>query len=149
MDKKPTIDAFVEKAKEKLGKYDVKYGLKCEVGVGQQYSTIEDVTKIESPEEPVKLEHTQGEVWLLDFWATWCPPCQAPMAHNVSMLKENPDWAEKKIRIIGLSIDQAAEAVVKHVEAKEWGTVEHYWRAKSKCSETYSVRGVPHVMLID
>ena len=22
-----------------------------------------------------KLEHKKGEVWLIDFWATWCPPC--------------------------------------------------------------------------
>lgn len=21
------------------------------------------------------IEHTQGEVLLIDFWATWCPPC--------------------------------------------------------------------------
>ena len=54
-----------------------------------------------------------------------------------------------KVRIIGLSIDKSAEAVVKHVDDKKWNSVEHYWRAKSKCSDTYSVRGVPCVMLID
>jgi len=87
---------------------------------------------------------------LLDFWATWCPPCQRPMAHNQEMLEKNGDaWKEKKIRIIGLSIDQTAEAVVKHVNDKKWNAVEHFHRSKSKCSDTYSVRGVPCVMLID
>jgi len=63
---------------------------------------------------------------------------------------ENPseDWGDK-VRILGVSIDQTAGSVVKHVEAKGWGKIEHYHRAKSDCSDVYGVRGVPHVMLID
>ena len=51
------------------------------------------------------VEHKQGQVILLDFWATWCPPCQKPMAHNQEMLeKRGSDWGDK-VRLIGLSID--------------------------------------------
>jgi hypothetical protein len=72
------------------------------------------------------------------------------MAHNQSMIEKNGDaWKEKKVRIIGISIDKEADKVVKHVEDKKWTSVEHFHRATSKCSETYSVKGVPHVMLID
>jgi len=71
------------------------------------------------------------------------------MQHNADMLaKRGKDW-EGKVRIIGLSIDQSKEAVVKHCEPKGWLTVEHYHRAGSDCSKVYSVNGVPHVMLID
>ena len=86
---------------------------------------------------------------MLDFWATWCPPCQRPMAHNQEMLeKRGKDWGSN-VRIIGLSIDGDKETVVKHCETKKWMSVEHYHRHKSDCSEVYGVRGVPHVMLID
>ena len=95
------------------------------------------------------LVHQPGEVWLVDFWATWCPPCQAPMAHNVSMLTQNADAWGGKVRIIGLSIDKSSEIVAKHVEAKVWNKVEHYWRSKSDCSNVYGVNGVPHVLLVD
>jgi len=71
------------------------------------------------------------------------------MQHNEDMLtKRGAEWGDK-VKIIGISIDQAAEAVVKHVEAKDWRRPIHYHRAKSNCSDVYQVRGVPHVMLLD
>jgi len=55
--------------------------------------------------DAVDLVHKEGEVWFIDFWATWCPPCQAPMAHNQSMLeKRKADWGDK-LKIIAISID--------------------------------------------
>ena len=53
------------------------------------------------------------------------------------------------MRIIGVSIDQTVEAVIKHVKAKGWGRVEHYHKAGSGADEIYGVRGVPHIVIID
>jgi len=118
------------------------------LGAGDNYKTIGNVMAIKGDEE-TSIEHKEGEVWLLDFWATWCPPCQKPMAHNQDMItRRKADWGSN-VRIIGLSIDQTKEAVVKHCETKGWMDVEHYHRHKSDCSQVYSVSGVPHVMLID
>jgi thiol-disulfide isomerase/thioredoxin len=122
----------------------------CRVGAGQQYQTIKEVEKMDS-DDKVSIEHKQGEAILLDFWATWCPPCQAPMAHNQSMLDKHKDdqlWKDK-VRIIGLSIDQDKNKLKSHVESKEWSSPEHFFRAGSNASDVYGVRGVPHVMLID
>jgi hypothetical protein len=86
---------------------------------------------------------------MVDFWATWCPPCQAPMAHNVAMLeKRGAEWGTD-VRIIGLSIDSDKAKLQSHIKAKGWEKVEHVFRDKSTCSKVYSVSGVPHVMLID
>jgi hypothetical protein len=86
---------------------------------------------------------------LIDFWATWCPPCQAPMAHNQEMLTHHGDRWGDKVRIIGISIDQTVEAVTKHVKAKKWEKVEHFHRGGSSADEVYGVEGVPHVVLVD
>lgn len=69
------------------------------------YKTIKGITTLDDTETPVDLEHKEGEVLLIDFWATWCPPCQAPMAHNQKMLEENEEKWGDKVKIIGLSID--------------------------------------------
>ena len=47
----------------------------CAIGVvGGRYETIMNVMPIKE-EEAVEIEHGEGEVLLIDFWATWCPPC--------------------------------------------------------------------------
>lgn len=70
------------------------------------------------------------------------------MAHNQEMLEHNGSRWGDKVRIIGLSIDQTTEAVVKHVNAKGWGKVEHLHKAGSGSDDDYGVKGVPHIVLI-
>jgi len=150
----PAVDAdrakkFNEEIKPVIeGITGVDVSVTSKLGAGDPYSTIANLVSIKA-DGPVELAHKEGEVWLVDFWATWCPPCQAPMAHNQAMLeKREKDWAGK-VRIIGISIDQTKEAVVTHCESKKWMSIEHYHRATSDCSKVYGVSGVPHVMLID
>lgn len=148
-DQADLADKFKEAVKPIIdGKSGIEINVQAKLGVGCQYKTITDITKMDS-EDPVNLEHVKGQVWMIDFWATWCPPCQAPMAHNQEMLeKRKADWGDD-VRIIGLSIDQDKEKLKSHVSSKGWTTVEHYFRGKSDASKTYDVNGVPHVMLID
>ena len=100
----------------------------------------------------VSVKHEQGQVLLLDFWATWCPPCQKPMAHNQEMVeahKKAGDW--KNVRIIGLSIDDSLEKLKDHVVENGWESVEHYWTGRPDCkaSDEWKITGVPHCVLID
>lgn len=148
-DMKEKIDAFKADIKPFTdGVENVEIEVSVQMGAGCKYDPIKNVVPIKGG-DPVTLDHKEGEVWLIDFWATWCPPCQAPMQHNQDMLaKRAADWGDK-VKIIGISIDNTADAVVKHVEAKGWTSPIHYHRAGSDCSQQYGVRGVPNVMLID
>ena len=145
-EKAAAFNAAVKEITQGITGLDIKVVSK--LGAGDNYKTITNVVRLNET-ETTNLEHKEGEVWLLDFWATWCPPCQRPMAHNQEMLeKRGADWGSD-VRIIGLSIDQSMEKLAGHVAAKKWDSVEHYHRAGSDASNVYGVSGVPHVMLID
>jgi len=108
-------------------------------------------TPIAEDAEDVDIERKAGQVILLDFWATWCPPCQGPMAHNQEMLEKNKEKWGDKVRIIGLSIDQDVQKLRDHVKAKGWTSVEHYHtrNGKNSADKDYGVQGVPHCLLVD
>ena len=46
-----------------------------------------------------KLADYKGKVVVLDFWATYCPPCEEEIPHLVELSKQNPD-----LNIIGLHV---------------------------------------------
>lgn len=57
--------------------------------------------------EPVT-SFDKGGVYVVEFWATWCPPCRESIPHLTSLQKE---YKDKNVRIIGVSVwerDQGA-----------------------------------------
>jgi thiol-disulfide isomerase/thioredoxin len=49
--------------------------------------------------EAQELAKLKGKVVVVDFWATWCPPCRASIPHNIEMVN---DYKEKGLVFIGV-----------------------------------------------
>ena len=93
----------------------------------------------------LSLAQFRGQVVLLDFWATWCPPCIAEIP-NVKQTYEK--YKDQKFQIIGISLDRAKLPLETFIE-KEGLAWRHYWDNGGKISNQYKVTGIPSTFLID
>lgn len=62
--------------------------------------------QLETPAgQPLALASLRGRRLLVNFWATWCPPCIEELPLLNAFYREN---SEKGWQILGLAVDQAA-----------------------------------------
>jgi len=95
-------------------------------------------------------ESYKGKLVLLDFWATWCPPCRAEVPHMAEVYEK---FHGKGLEVLGISLDQAnaSELLAKFTKENHmpWPEVYdgEYW--KSAVAQTYSINSIPHPFLVD
>jgi thiol-disulfide isomerase/thioredoxin len=91
------------------------------------------------------------KMYLLDFWATWCGPCQKPMAHNQEMLERNPAW-EGRAEIVAISLDDDKEIAQKRIAEKGWTKISNYWGGaggfKAAIPASFQIDGIPTCFLV-
>lgn len=54
----------------------------------------------------VQLAEQKGKVVLLDFWATWCPPCRVAMPH---LAKLQEQYRADGLVVLGMNLDNNRE----------------------------------------
>lgn len=99
-----------------------------------------------------RLSDYQGQIVLLEFWSTWCGPCQPAMKKLNRMAIENPDWADKVV-IIPLSVDKTPELAADHVADRGWTAMRHFWsrcvdEGQSQAEQAFVVHGIPTAILL-
>ncbi|WP_304131844.1 TlpA disulfide reductase family protein [Ignavibacterium album] len=50
----------------------------------------------------IRLSDYRGKIVIIDFWATWCPPCRKGIPDLISLQEE----FKKDLVVIGISLDQ-------------------------------------------
>ncbi len=59
--------------------------------------------------EAISLESYSGKVLILDFWATWCPPCVKEIPHFVELYNQ---YSGEGVEFLGVSVDRGGPSVV-------------------------------------
>lgn len=70
------------------------WGLKTEVGDLEAFELVGDIPEM------------KGKVTLIDFWASWCPPCKAAFPE---MEELHTQYRDAGFQVLAISLDQKAE----------------------------------------
>lgn len=98
-------------------------------------------------EEQLKLSDYRGKVVLLNFWATWCPPCIREMP---SMEHLQQEVGVDDFRVIAINQMEEPDDVFAFTGQLDVDpTFEILFDRTSEVSRSYSVRGLPTTYLID
>jgi len=95
----------------------------------------------------VDLSGLRGKVVLVEFWATWCPPCRESIPDLHSL---HDKYKDRGLAVVAISLDKGADA------ASAVGSFmkEHAIRYPvlmddGKTSQSYGVTSIPALFLID
>jgi len=96
----------------------------------------------------VDLANLKGKVVLVDFWATWCPPCVAELPN----VKEAYDKDHSKgLEIVGISLDREKESLTEFVSGHhlEWPQFYDGQEWQNKIALQFHIESIPAMWLID
>lgn len=102
--------------------------------------------------EKIHLADFRGKVIILDFWATWCPPCQEGIPHLNQLYRE---YRKDGLVVIGISLDRGGpEEVRRFLDQKgvEYINVmgnEEVFQAYSGLPGLGKIQGIPTAFIVD
>jgi len=134
---KPLLE--LEGFKALLEKMNTRIGL----GAPAKAFTLRDIK-----DRDVSLESLKGKVVLLDFWATWCPPCREEIPNLKAYYTE---LKEKGLEIVGISLDKNREALDKYLteQGMDWIITYSGKMWQDETVALYGVNSIPSTWLID
>ncbi|HVT13379.1 MAG TPA: TlpA disulfide reductase family protein [Fimbriimonadaceae bacterium] len=101
------------------------------------------VVPLDDQAKTVSLADFKGKTVLLDFWATWCGPCNAAMP-EVQMLWDK--YRDKGLEVVAITHEDRQTVLAFH-KAKGY-TYPVYLESDAKADEAYGVDGIPKFVLI-
>ncbi len=94
----------------------------------------------------LKLSDFKGKVVMVNFWATWCPPCREEMP---SMEKAYQEYKERGFVVLAVNVDRTRGAPVEEFIRELKLTFPVLLDPGEATKKSFGVRGLPQTVLID
>lgn len=93
----------------------------------------------------IKLSQYQGKVVLIDFWATWCPPCVAEIPREVELVRQ---FQGRPFVVLGVSRDESKQKLKEFLAREQlpWANIQD---ASGNIADQWGINGLPTFILID
>jgi thiol-disulfide isomerase/thioredoxin len=107
-----------------------------------------DFSQADPQGKVVQLSALRGQYVLLDFWASWCPPCRA---ENPVLVRAYHQYKKKKFTILSVSLDHNRAAWLKAVKTDglTWPQVSDLKGWDNAAAVRYHIEAVPQNFLLD
>jgi thiol-disulfide isomerase/thioredoxin len=115
--------------------------------IHKELKIYDNVIFLDKNDKKINIKEFNGNLLLLNFWATWCAPCKEEMP-SLDRLQVNQNLSNLKIFAINMS-QESKQKVDSFFEDLNIKNFDPYFDAPTTLAKTFTLRGVPTSILID
>ena len=115
--------------------------------IHKDLKTYDNVIFFDQKDKKINIEDFNGNLVLLNFWATWCEPCKEEMP-SLDRLQNNSELNNIKIFAINIS-KESLKKINDFFKDLNLEYLEPYYDAPTTLAKALSLRGVPTSILFN
>jgi len=132
----------------KLAQYaQSQFSFNSKIAVGKPVPDF-SVAALGGSDKTYSRQNMLGKTYMIDFWATWCPPCRGELPY---ITKAYADFKNKGFHVLSLSLDDHPQDVQKFRKTKFAMPWYHGFLKggfQNKIAEEFGVNAIPSPVLV-